>query len=257
MTQTLTSVLEGRRQPVDGLRRAVTISLALHVGAAATALVVPRVWPSQPKLEPIYMTINFGVADQLDTTGRTSAGGRKVDVVVPPPPRPTPVQPAPPKTEAPLSIGAKPKTPPQPNATPSPNPAPAPPATGAVAAKGSTPADTGVQGQSSGLSIASGVAGSTVGESTFCCPEWAAQAQRLILRDWQQFQPETGVNEIVAVIRRDGTFAPAEVVKPSGSFALDAASLEAFNKLKGKLLALPAKYEGETLKLRFRFEYKR
>jgi outer membrane biosynthesis protein TonB len=258
MTQTLTSVLEQRRQPIDGLRRTVTISLVLHLGAAALALIVPKVWPAEPEAKPVYVTINFGVADQLDTTGKTSAGGRTIEQVAPPPKRPMPIQPATPQTQSPLSIGAKPKTPPKPTATPSPSPAPPrPPTTGAEQTKGSTPADTGVKGQSTGLSIQSGGLSAAGLDSTFCCPEWAQEAQRMIMRGWTEFQPETGVNEVVVTIRRDGTFAPAEIVKPSGSFVLDNASIDPFNKLKGKLIPLPGKYEGETLRIRFRFEYKR
>ena len=260
MAQTLSNVLDERRQPIDGLRRAVTISLGLHLGAAALALIAPQIWPASRDADPVYVTINFGVADQLDTTGKTTAGGRPVEQVAPPPTRPTPVQPATPQTKSPLSIGEKPKTPPKPapTATPSATPAPPrPPTTGAEQTKGSTPADTGVKGQSQGLSIASGGLGATALDATFCCPDWAQEAQRLILRGWTEFQPETGVNEVVVTIRRDGTFAPAEIVKPSGSFVLDNASLDPFNQLKGKLLPLPGKYEGDTLRIRFRFEYKR
>src|SRR5688500_3444827 len=245
MTQTPSSVLEERRQPIDGLRRAVTISLVLHLGAAALALIVPKVWPPTADVEPVYMTINFGSPDTPDTTGRTSAGGQKVEEVAPPPKRPTPIQPVTPKTEAPLAVGAKPKTPPQPKAA------------GAEKTPGSTPADTGVKGQSTGLAMTAGVKGAGLADSTFCCPEWAAEAERQILRGWTEFQPETGLNEVLVVIRRDGTFGVAELVKPSGSLVLDDASLEAFRKLNGRLPRLPARYDGETLRLRFRFEYKR
>ncbi len=258
MTQTLTSVLEQRRQPADGLRRSVTMSLALHVGVAAVALIAPKVWPSTPEAEPVYVTINFGSPDTPNTTGRTSAGGRTIEEVAPPPRRPTPIQPATPKTEAPLAIGAKPKTPPKPDATPAASPAPPrPPTTGAEKTPGSTPADTGAKGQSSGLAMTAGVRGGSVADSTFCCPEWAAEAERLILRGWQEFQPETGLNEVLIVIRRDGSFAAPELAQRSGSLVLDEASLEAFRKLNGRLPRLPARYEGETLRLRFRFEYKR
>jgi len=258
MTQTLSSVLEERRQPIDGLRRAVTISLVLHLGAAALALIVPKVWPPTADVEPVYMTINFGSPDTPDTTGRTSAGGQKVEEVAPPPKRPTPIQPVTPKTEAPLAVGAKPKTPPQPKAAAAATPAPPKPvATGAEKTPGSTPADTGVKGQSTGLAMTAGVKGAGLTDSTFCCPEWAAEAERQILRGWTEFQPETGLNEVLVVIRRDGTFGVAELVKPSGSLVLDDASLEAFRKLNGRLPRLPARYEGETLRLRFRFEYKR
>lgn len=257
MTQTLTSVLEQRRQPADGLRRAVTLSLAVHVGVAAIALIAPKVWPSMPEAEPVYVTINFGSPDQLNTTGKTVAGGRPVEEVIPPPKRPTPVQPVIPKTEAPIAIGAKPKTPPKPDATPSATPAPPKPATGAEKTPGSTPADTGAKGQGQGLSIASGGLGAAQLDATFCCPDWAQEAQRMILRGWKEFQPETGVNEVVVTIRRDGTFAPAEIVKPSGSLVLDSESLRPFQLLKGRLLPLPARYEGDSLRIRFKFEYKR
>ena len=258
MAQTLTSVLEQRRQPTDGLRRTVTISLVLHLAAASLAVIVPKVWPATPEVEPVYVTINFGVADQLDTTGKTSAGGRPIEQVAPPPKRPTPVQPATPQTQSPLSIGAKPKIPPKPTATPSATPAPPrPPTTGAEQTKGSTPADTGVKGQATGLSIASGGLGAAGLDTTFCCPEWAKEAERMILRGWKEFQPETGVNEVVITIRRDGTFAPAEIFKPSGSFLLDDESLRPFRALNGRLIRLPDKYEGDTLRIRFKFEYKR
>ena len=258
MTQTLSSVLEERRQPIEGLRRTVTISLALHLGAAALALIVPKVWPPAAVSEPVYMTINFGSPDVPDTTGRTSAGGQQIDQVAPPPKRPTPIQPITPKTEAPLAVGAKPKTPPQPKAPAAATPAPPKPvATGAEKTPGSTPADTGVKGQSTGLAMTAGVKGSGLADSTFCCPEWAAEAERLILRGWKEFQPETGLNEVLVVIRRDGTFGLPELVKPSGSFVLDEASLEAFRKLNGRLPRLPDRYDGETLRLRFRFDYKR
>ena len=79
----------------------------------------------------------------------------------------------------------------------------------------------------------------------------------MILRGWKEFQPETGVNEVVVTIRKDGTFAPAEIVKPSGSLVLDSESLRPFQLLKGRLLPLPARYEGDSLRIRFKFEYKR
>jgi outer membrane biosynthesis protein TonB len=175
----------------------------------------------------------------------------------PPPKRPAPVLPATPPakaTAATVKPVNKPYVPPLPDAVPNPRP----PTTGAKVTPGTSPAETRVVGSNdTGLSFASGGGGVQGLDDNFCCPEWADELRRRILANWDQNQGQAGTTEIVFVIKRDGSFSAPEVAKSSGIVLLDVASKAVFDPTRLRLQALPAKYPGETLRVRLAFEYKR
>ena len=257
MTQAGTYPL-ARRGP-DGFGRMVRLSLGVHVALAVALFVLPRVWIDQQKPEPMRITIAIGGPAEKTAGGLTSAGSRPIQQEAPPPKRPAPILPAtPPATSAAATVSKpapKRYVPPLPDSLPAP---PRPPTTGAKVTPGTSSAETRVVGSSeTGLSFASGGGGVQSLDDNFCCPEWADELRRRILANWEQNQGQSGTTEIVFVIRKDGSFSAPEIAKSSGSVLLDVASKAVFNKDRLRLQPLPAKYPGETLRVRLAFEYKR
>lgn len=246
------------RDGADGLQRMMLVSFGVHIGVVAALFVLPHDWFVREKPLQIPMTLSMGTPGEK-TGGQTPIGGRAIQEVAPPPPRPTPQQVAtPPKTSA-IAVPDKPVTKPQNRPTdPQPTQLPdRPPVTGAKVTPGSSVAATGATGQSTGLSVGGGAGGATaVLAADFCCKAYAEEVLRRIKVNWQpHLQQETGETIIVFEIRRDGTFTKPVVEKSSGSVMLDLASQAPFSNLR--LLPLPEEYTGATLKIHLVFPYKR
>ena len=245
-----------RRVP-DGLSRMVWMSLGIHLLLAFALFVLPRAWFTKTEPDVMKITIALGGGAEKTAGGQTSVGSRPIQEVAPPPKRPAPVLPAtPPKTAAAATVkpAAKRYIPTLPD-TPA---VQRPPTTGAKVSTGTSKAETRVTDSSdTGLSFTAGAGGAQFLDNNFCCPEWADELRRRILAVWDQNQPESGTTEIVFEVRKDGTFSAPEVVKSSGHLFLDLASKAPFNKDKLRLMPLPSKYPGETLRVRLAFEYKR
>src|SRR5207253_6777000 len=142
-----------------GLSRMMTISFAVHLGAVALAVIVPRDWLFKSKPPVTFMTISLGGTTGPQTGGMTPIGGKPVEQVTPEPKRPEvskPVAAKPDEMTLPVKA-APPKPQPKPAETPRP-PAPTttPPSTGRQITTGSSRVETGVKGEGTGLAINSG-----------------------------------------------------------------------------------------------------
>lgn len=244
----------GRPEP-DALRRALSVSFAVHIGLVLTLFMLPSDWFEREKPQPVSIALMPGSPGPR-TGGMTPAGARPIQAVAPPEKRPSPILPAaPPKADA--IVGQpirKPATTPSP-APPSTVPA-RPPTTGAQVTPGTAAAATGSTGQGAGLSVGGGAGGASATlEANFCCPEYAEEVLRRIGVTWKRNQPEAGEAIVVFEIRRDGSFSKPQVERSSGSVLLDLASISAFEGLR--LPPLPERYSGSTLKIHLTFPYKR
>lgn len=258
MTETLDTILAARRQKPDGLRRTVTMSFAVHTGAALALIIVPRLFPAPPVLQPIYMTVSLGGTPGPTSGGLSAASARPVEKVEPPAKRPAPILPAtPPKIDPVASVKAPLKQP-SPKASDLPPTAapPRPPAAGAQIQKGSAAAETGAVTPGQGLTVGGGAGGSYVKlDDDFCCPDYVSEVLRRISERWNKDQQQVGETILVFEIRRDGSFSRPEVEKSSGDRMLDLVSLGAFTSLR--LPPLPEKYKQDSLKIHLGFPYKR
>ena len=241
----------------DSLRRLITLSLAIHVGAVLGLFLMPRQWfRDRPALVPT-MTISLG-SPGPKTTGLNAAGARPVEAVAPPPVRPETAKPATPKTQTPVATVKTIKTPPKPAPTdPTGVPATAPrrPITGAQVTPGTARAETGATGQGTGLAGGGG-AGAVMPDvaPNFCCPEYVTEMQRRIMERWKNVQQERGTVIVSFTLKKDGTFSDVKIVQSGGTF-LDYVST---NALRGLALPpLPAEYKEDTLKVRLTFPYVR
>ena len=245
-----------RHQP-DGLRRTMAMSFAVHVAVVGALFVIPRDWLTHQEPKKITMSLAMGSPGER-TKGMNPAGGRPIEEVAPQPKRPTPVPPvAPPQTPV-IATAKPPKTPPRPVETPIASTAPPrPPTTGAQKTPGSAAADTRAVGLGTGLQMGGGQSGVSALDTDFCCPEYSEELRRRLWEKWQlvQNQPQTGINVVSFVIRRDGSFVDFEIVQSSGDPMLDIASRSMFRGLK--FPPLPDKYKEETLTVRLKLEFKR
>lgn len=251
-------VLALRAADPPGLQRALRASFLVHLVAVLLLVVVPREWLSSQPVEPIRMTISLGGGIGARTSGMTSAGGRTVEEVAPPPPRPQPIRPAtapdnrmtipertvdrppPPKTET--------KAPPAPTVRP--------PAPGQQVARGSTTVETGNVGQSTGLASGGDAAGQrTEFDADFCCPQWGQALVAAIDQRWAKVQAERGVTVVSFVLLQNGTIKDGtlKVDVTSGSTNLD--RLAIFAVRQAGIPPLPRDYTEPELRVRLRFPY--
>ena len=259
MHEAVDDVIQRRRVDPGGLGRIMSVSVAVHVAAVLVVFALPRAWLVHEETKPMLMSISLGGSLGERSGGMVAAGARPVEQVAPAPKRPEPVPPATPKkTTATATMTKTPaKTPPKP-AEPgaATSTVTRPPTTGAQVTRGTAVADTGATGQGTGLTFGGGAGGATVTlDSTFCCPEWAAEVARRISANWSRIQPEVGTTVVVFDILKDGTFTKPIVEKSSGSVMLDVASKAAFDRLK--LPPLPKEFTEERLKIHLTFPYVR
>ena len=238
-------------------RRMVRISFAIHVAVLAVYFFFPRSWfQTKP---PVLMTISLGAGIGEKTTGTTSIGAREVEKAAPPPKRPEPAKPVTPAKPDVMKVPAK--TVPTPEKKPAaetkttPPPVTRPPVTGTQVQKGSTAVETGVTGQSPGITVGGGGGAFTV-LVDFCCPEYANEFIAMINKNWTRTAPQPGETTIMFTIYKDGTISDPIVSKSSGNSFLDIQSKNAVRATK-KLPPLPAAYPNSTLTVHLVFPYVR
>jgi TonB family protein len=128
---------------------------------------------------------------------------------------------------------------------------------GAETQKGSTTVETGARGQGFGLSTGGGGGGNSFLDiQNFCCPEYLLDMRDRITQNWVQQQAAVGSVLMKFTILRNGTLTNIELEKPSGFYALDAASQRAL-LLTPKLAPLPAAFPDDHLTVHLSFEYQR
>jgi protein TonB len=258
----VTDVLRGRMTAPGGLQKMVSISLAVHLTAAAALIVGRGGLFKKHEAPPTLMTISLSGSAGPENGGMTALGGRPVQSVTPPD--------EPPKREAVRAPAAKAPdmTMPLPNqkpvkVSPAPNVKQAPdeargrtPTKGAQPAFGSAIADTGVRGQGFGLSTGGGAGSGSTLEITgdFCCPEYLATMIARIRAAWNQQQGATGTSTIRFTINKDGSITNATIFQQSGIATLDNAALRAVLATR-TLPPLPDAFPNPTLTMRLTFKY--
>lgn len=258
----VTDVLRDRMQEPAGLRRMISLSVAVHLALAAALIFARGGLLNRHDVPPTLMTISLGGAAGPENGGMTALGGRPVQVATLPD--------DPPKREAARPPAAKTPemTVPLPNAKPvkampesavkqAPDEARGrTPTKGKEQAFGSAIADTGVRGQGFGLSTGGGSGSGSSLEITgdFCCPEYLATMISRIRSAWNQNQGATGTSLIRFTINRDGSITNASIFKPSGTVTLDTAALRAVLATR-TLPPLPDAFPNPTLTMRLSFEY--
>ena len=259
MYEAVDDVIQRRHLAPAGLSRAMSASLAIHIGTVLVLFLMPKDWYTQPKEEPLLMTISLGGSPGEKSGGMVSAGARPVEEVAPPPKRPEPIPPAtPPKPDV-IATAAKtpPKTPPKPTDSKAPSEVTKPPVTGQVITKGTSQAETRAPGVGTGLQTGGGAGGAQVEvDAAFCCKEYLEEITRRIGANWtRRTMPETGEVRIVFEILRDGTFTKPEYEKRA-TIQLDLASMDVFNE-KLKFPRLPDQFTESRLKVHIIFPYVR
>lgn len=254
------------------MNRAITWSVAVHVLVFALVLFTPRSWWRTETPPREVMRINLGGSPGPVTGGQTNIGGRTVEQVAPPPPRPQTERPTAPLPAAPASaappVRAPQRTPPpvstapprpaQPTTTArpqadAPRTATRPPVTGSQIARGNTTVDTGASGQGAGLASGGRFAGGEASLADFCCPEYGALVLQAIDARWNKNVPDRGTTVIKFTIERDGTITGVTVEKSSGYSTLDRAARNAV--LEARVPRLPDAYTRERLTIHLSFPY--
>jgi TonB family protein len=254
-------ILALRRADPPGLTRMMRASVAVHFGVALILLVVPTSWYARPQADQIVMTVSIGGAPGERSTGMTAAGGRTVEEVTPPPPRPEPVRPAASRPDTMTIPDRARETPPPPKPeTAAPvGPLPRPPAPGRELARGAAAAETGARGESTGLSFGGGGGTSESFRDEFCggriwpsCHEYVGRMLGEIERHWQKAQPERGLTVLTFTINQDGSVDEVVVAQSAGGL-LDRAARSALDQ--ARLPPLPSDYPERSLSIRLSFPY--
>lgn len=260
----VTDVLRDRTNEPGGLGRMVTVSTAAHAAlVAALFLFQGQLFHRSVEAPREIMTITLGGGAGPENGGMTAMGGRPVQAEAPPEVKqPEPVRPPAakaPEMVVPTKASAAPakasKTTPLRNA---PDDARGrTPTRGARTAAGSAVAQTGAQGQGTGLSTGGGPgAGATLDVADFCCPDYLVLMTERIKSAWDQKQGVAGLAIVRFVIQRDGRLTEAAVERDSGYAALDLAALRAVVVAR-QLPPLPAAFPNPSLTVHLNFEYQR
>lgn len=268
---TMTSMFDPNPGEIRRMNRMIRISIIVHLVIVAVLLLTPRSWWRGQQEERRVMTISLGGATGPVTTGMTNVGGRTVEQVTPPEPRPPVQLPSPPAETGPSSapaVRATPPPPPPPTAAP---PRPARPTTtqrpqqeaprqatrapvrGAEPTQGNRTVETNATGQGAGLASGGRIAGGDAALANFCCPDYLTDLTARIDSRWNENQPERGTTVVRFTIARDGTITNVAVEKRSGYGTLDRAALAALDGLR--LRPLPPAYNRETLTIHLTFPY--
>jgi len=280
VSRELHALLKERSQiSVLGWPVGLGMSLALHLAVVGGIFFMPESASAPPKEKIRWVTLPAagggvsGGSAPLEE-GQTKGRQRRVEELAPAPPTPAPPAPIPPAArETPKLVE-----------NPLPNPKPAPqPAKGAnsnpeskgkasVAAKGEAPAKNAAPGAAGsgagggvgkgdgipGLRPTKGIMGGTgllqefIGASDF--PLWYAQlVQDGVTRNWIQMRGGEGRVQIYFRILKTGKIEAARVEISSGKAELDDMALQAVRRTN--LPRLPEEFEGESLGVRFWFNY--
>ena len=258
----VTDVLRGRMQTPAGLQKMITVSLAVHLAAAAAMIVARGGLLSRHDAPPTLMTISLSGSAGPENGGMTALGGRPMQAVTPPEDAAKREAVRAPAVKTPEMTVPLPDAKPV-KATPSTSVKQAPdeargrtPTKGKEVAFGSAVADTGVRGQGFGLSTGGGAGSGSTLEITgdFCCPDYLATMIMRIRSAWNQNQGARGTSLIRFTIQRDGRITDATIFQPSGTTTLDTASLRAVLATRS-LPPLPDAYPNPTLTMRLSFQY--
>ena len=271
MASTTYSTFDPAPAETRRLNRAITWSIAVHVGVIALVLFTPRSWWSNTPEQKTVMTVSLGGSPGPRTSGQTSVGGRTVEEVAPPPRRPETVRPTPPTPPAPTAAPPV-RTPPRPaTATSKPTTRPAPPTsttkpkpqapatagrapvTGQAVTQGNTAVDTGASGQGAGLASGGRLSGGETDLANFCCPAYLDSMTTAIDSRWNKNQPERGTTTLKFTVTRDGSITNITIEQQSGYGVLDRAARAAL--IDARLPPLPADYTRETLTVYLKFPY--
>ncbi|MDR2561300.1 MAG: TonB family protein [Holophagales bacterium] len=262
---------------------AFAISFGIHSAVVASILFWPEPAPkiANEKIRWVTLPASGGASGGSAPTeeGKTRGRQRRVEETAPERPVQEPLK----KTEPPKPI-LKPQNPPVeppkdvvPPAKPAtpkvgPNPNPDSKGTATVAAKGANPTKVAVPGAAGsggvggvgqgsgipGLKPTKGGMGGTgilqefIGASDF--PLWyAQQIQDSVTKNWIQMRSGEGRVLVYFRIKRDGKIEAPRVDISSGKADMDDMALQAVKRTT--LPRLPEEYEGETLGVRFWFNY--
>jgi hypothetical protein len=193
----VSDVLRDRMQTPAGMRRMLTVSVAVHLALTAMLFLAPGGLLKRAADPPrTVMTISLsGSGEGPENGGMTRAGGIPVQTQIPPvTAKPEPLR-APaaktPEMTVPLPNTKPVKVAPAATVRQAPDDARGrTPTRGAQTAPGSTVADTGIRGQGFGLSTGGGAgSGSSLDVADFCCPEYIAIMVTRIRSAWS---PEPG-----------------------------------------------------------------
>ena len=255
----VTDILRDRMREPAGFQAMVAVSVALHAGLIAAALVAPGgLLTRQSEPPTAVMTISLsGGGDGPQAGGMSSIGGRPVQAETPPDAKREAVRPPAPETPQ--------MTVPAPNARtvkPAPVVEQAPdeargrtPTRGKEVMAGSAVAETGARGQGFGLSTGGGAGtGSTIDAVNFCCPDYIVLMIERIRSNWVQRAEMAGSNYVKFTIQRDGRLTDIVLEKSSGFQNLDLMSQRALYVTK-TLNPLPAAYPNPSLTIHLHFEY--
>ena len=259
----VTDVLRDRMHEPAGLRRMVTVSIAVHAVLVGFVLFGPGRWIGREAEAPrTVMTITLGGASGPQTGGTTAIGGRPIQTQTPPeePKQREAIRPPAPKTPA-MTLprpGARPV-----RAAPVTGVKQAPddargrtPTRGAEVSPGSAVAQTGARGQGFGLSSGGAGTGSSLDVADFCCPDFIVVMTDLIRRNWNPIVEVSGQTIIKFTIQRDGRITDAALERSSGYTALDLNAQRAV-MITRQLPPLPSAFPNPTLTVHLNFQYQR
>jgi TonB family protein len=255
----VSDVLRGRVHEPDGLRRMLTISLAVHAVAITALVLLPTAWISYKDRTPkVVMTITLGGnAPGPYTGGMETLGGRPVQEVAPLPKVPQSVRPPAEKTpdmtvpERRTPVKPRPEVKTAPEKLQSWNRAPI---TGEKLQPGTSVAQTGATGQGFGLSTGGGGTGGFLDVQDFCCPDYVATMVQLIRANWDGRQEVPGQTMIRFTIQRNGLITDVQLEKSSGYAALDLTAQRAVIDTR-QLPPLPTQFPNPSLTVHLNFQY--
>ncbi|MCL1894451.1 MAG: TonB C-terminal domain-containing protein [Holophagaceae bacterium] len=282
MVQELHTLLK-RRSQISLLKwpTGLGISFGLHSVAVVSILLWPNSVPKETNAKIRWVTIptaTGGVSGGSTPTemGETSGRQRRVEELAPAKPKPTPAKPTPqpPKTQSKPPLAETRSTTPKPPVTPPKvtNPNQSSRGTATETARSTTPAKTVVPGAAGsggsggvghgagipGLRPTNGALGGTgilqefIGADDF--PLWyAQQIQDNVTRNWIQMRGSEGRVQIYFRILKTGKVESIRIEISSGKADLDDLALQAVRR--ATLPRLPEEFEGESLGVRFWFNY--
>jgi TonB family protein len=257
MTESVTDVLLARERRRQSMTPMVMVSAVAHVGVFVVLALMSLNAASAPA--PKVFTVSLVGSEGPDTGGANPMGGRPVEQVAPPDPKPADKPPDAPPPKMVLPDPKPPKRRPETTTARAETPAVKPPVTGGDEVRsGSTKIDTGVRGNGFGLRSGGGAGGPvTLEVSDFCCKEYIEQVTARINEAWRREQGSLGTVVVKFTIRRDGSVdAPNVGIERSSGFQI--LDFEAQRAVRiARLPALPAQFHDEVLIVRLTLNYER
>jgi TonB family protein len=257
MIEAATNVIVARSDERETWAPVIVTSVIAHLVLVAGIVLTPGHDLSKDVPKTV-MTISLGGSPGPRAGGMTPIGGRAVQEVAPPGPKPradTPPAPKAPEMTLPSkAVRLKPDLHPQ---VTSKEAAGRTTTKGAEIQDGSSRVDTGARGQGFGLTGGGGSgAGAYLDAKDFCCPEYLETVVQTIQRNWESKQNLVGRTLMKVTIDRTGVLRGIQVEVPSGFAPLDLAAERALYATQ-RVPPLPAEFPNSTLTVHFTFEYQR